>query len=136
MNMSSKELVWESIKYSINEGSLKKGIAIIPNENSLYLFGGYDNNGNYSQVYEVNLDNNDKNLDIKLVENLSLPSEIYFNSNYLKFDTSDESKDDYKVMIMDNFNGVLQYDNQMMANNEQNPEDNNDLNIFHYYLGK
>ena len=48
MNLEKNQPEWETIKYSINEGYIKKGMAIIPNENNLYLLGGHDDKGDYS----------------------------------------------------------------------------------------
>ena len=149
MNITSGDFVWESIKYSINEGSLKQGMIVIPNDNNLFLLGGYNNEGNYSHVYEICLDNenNDneeneenkenksidenniinenkenKQMDIKLSTELSLPNEIYFNSNYLEFNINQENNAENNVLILDNYNGVLEF--------------KIDSREFNYYLGK
>ena len=125
MNMDNGEFMWESIKYSINEGSIKKGMIIIPKENELLLLGGYDNNGNYSHIYQVEL-NNDNNenkiIYINLSVDLSLPNDIYFTSNYVEFDINKENKKENTILIMDNFNGVLEF--------------NIDSCKFKYYLGQ
>ena len=122
INLASEEgLIWESIKYSINEGKLKKGIGIITHEKTLYLLGGYDDKGIYSHIYEVDLDNGIKNIDIKLSENLVLPNDIYFSSNFLKLNVNEENENN-KFLIMDNYNGVLEFN----ANSGE----------FKYYLGK
>ena len=125
MNMDNGEFMWESIKYSINEGCIKKGMIIIPKENELLLLGGYDNNGNYSHIYQVEL-NNDNNenkiIYINLSVELSLPNDIYFTSNYLEFDINKENEKGNILLIMDNFNGVLEF--------------NIDSSKFKYYLGQ
>ena len=143
MNIDTEEeLIWESIKYSINEGSLKKGMAIFPYENILVLLGGYDNKGIYSQIYEVELNNDNKEINIKLSTDLELPNQIHFNSNYLLIHFDNENDKDIQnvneneenkeddienkekiqneeekvkknkdiILIMDNYNGVLEYD--------------------------
>ena len=142
MNIATEEeLMWESIKYSINEGNLKKGMTVLQNENILLLLGGYDDNGIYSKIYEVELNNEDKDINIKLSMDLKLPNNIYFNSNFLLIhseedndkniineDENEEEKEgvneiDEKIekeeveekknrdiiLIMDNYNGVLEY---------------------------
>ena len=143
MNIATEEeLMWESIKYSINEGSFKKGMAIFPCDNILFLLGGYDNNGTYSQIYEVEFNNENKEINIKLSPDKHLPNQIYFNSNYLLIHSDDENdkninndneneeneedendkenkieNEDEKekknkdiILIMDNYNGALEYD--------------------------
>ena len=125
MNLKNNIFEWESIKYSINEGNIKKGMVAIPNENILYLLGGYDNEGNYSHIFEINdLDDENKDIEIKLSSNLSLPNEIYFNSNYIKYYINKENEEDEEeiALIMDNYNGVLEFD----INSGK----------FEYYLGK
>ena len=126
MNNENDEFIWESIKYSIDEGYLKKGMAVIPDENNLYLLGGYDNQGNYSHIYGVELDNENNDFDIKLSNELSLPNEINFSSNYIKFnlDKEKENENDNEdiALIMDNYNGVLEF--------------NINSGEFKYYLGK
>ena len=142
MNIATEEeLMWESIKYSINEGNLKKGMTVLQNENFLLLLGGYDDNGIYSKIYEVELNNEDKDINIKLSTDLKLPNNIYFNSNYLLIHSEvdndknildeeeneeekegvneinekienegdEEKKNKDILMIMDNYNGVLEY---------------------------
>ena len=114
INLASEEgLIWESIKFSIDEGYLKKGITVIPNEKALYLLGGYDNNRIYSHVYEVDLDNGLKHIDIKLSENLVLPNDIYFNSNFLKLNINKENNNENIYLIMDNYNGVLIFNSDL-----------------------
>ena len=120
LNMKNNELNWESVKYSINEGNLKKGMAALNIDNNIFLLGGYDNKGNYSNVYEVDI-NNENIIDIKLDINLSLPSKIYFNSNFLRYKTNQNKNKDI-ILIMDNFNGMLEY--------------NIESNSFEYYLEK
>ena len=125
MNLKNNIFEWESIKYSINEGNIKKGMVAIPNENILYLLGGYDNEGNYSHIFEINdIDDENKDIEIKLSINLSLPNEIYFNSNYIKYYINKENEEDEEeiALIMDNYNGVLEFD----INSGK----------FEYYLGK
>ena len=142
MNIATEEeLMWESIKYSINEGNLKKGMTVLQNENFLLLLGGYDDNGIYPKIYEVELNNEDKDINIKLSTDLKLPNNIYFNSNYLLIHSEvdndknildeeeneeekegvneinekienegdEEKKNKDILMIMDNYNGVLEY---------------------------
>ena len=120
LNMKNNELNWESVKYSINEGNLKKGMAALNIDNNIFLLGGYDNKGNYSNVYEVDI-NNENIIDIKLDINLSLPSKIYFNSNFLRYKTNQDKNKDI-ILIMDSFNGMLEY--------------NIESNSFEYYLEK
>ena len=54
----------------------------------------------------------------------SLPNEIYFNSNYIKYYINKENEEDEEeiALIMDNYNGVLEFD----INSGK----------FEYYLGK
>ena len=111
MNIATEEeLMWESIKYSINEGSFKKGMSIFPCDNILFLLGGYDNNGTYSQIYEVEFNNENKEINIKLSPDKQIPNQIYFNSNYLLIHSDYENDKD------------INNDNE----NEENEEDEND----------
>ena len=112
MNLEKNQPEWETIKYSINEGYIKKGMAIIPNENNLYLLGGHDDKGDYSDIYEINdLNDEYKDIEVKLSINLSLPNESYFNSNYIKYYINKENEEDEEeiALTMDKYNGVLEF---------------------------
>ena len=72
------------------------------------------------------MDNENNDFDIKLSNELSLPNEINFSSNYIKFnlDKEKENENDNEdiALIMDNYNGVLEFNINSCE--------------FKYYLGK
>ena len=121
LKMGNTDLFWENIKYSINEGKIRKGISVISDGNNIYLFGGYDNDDIYSNIYQVNFDNEDL-IDIKSSIELVLPSKCYFNSNYIEINIHPKNNNDEiidnniiennndKILLFDNKNCVIEFD--------------------------
>ena len=116
LDMNNPDLIWESIKFSIDEGKIKKGMSAISIDKDIFLLGGYDKNDIYNNIYQVNL-NNEFEIDIKLSKNLVLPNKSHFNSNYIKInkmndnnDKIDENNKNESILIMDNYNIVIEFD--------------------------
>ena len=121
LNMSNKDFIWENIKYNINDGKIRKGMAAISIENNIYLLGGYDNENQYSNVYNVDISNEDF-IEIKSLVNLVLPNKCFFNSNYIIINNFNKLNNEIidnennvgyhnnRVLLMDNFNGILEFD--------------------------
>ena len=130
LDMNNQDLVWESIKYSIDEGKIRKGTLVISIEDNIYLLGGYDNENTYDSIYQVLL-NNEEQIDIKLSPDFILSNKCHFNSNYIiinninsinenenKIDNEDKNDENNnnipnnnnRILIMDNNNGVIEFD--------------------------
>ena len=45
---------WIKIDYKMDVGSLKKGMNIVNYKDNIYIFGGYDNYKEYSDIYKLN----------------------------------------------------------------------------------
>ena len=134
LNMNNEDLIWENIKFSIDEGKIRKGMAIISIRDNIYLFGGYDNDNIYSNIYQVYL-SDDNQIEIKINNELLLPKKCFFNSNFIiinnEFDNKNDENNNYNndnnnennnntILIMDNNNEVIEF--------------NNALGKFDYYL--
>ena len=130
LNMNNDDLLWENIKYTIDEGKIRKGMAVISIEDKFYLFGGYDNDNIYDNIYQFYL-NDENQIDIKINNELLLPNKCYFNSNYIVTNDTNEENNEYmendnidnhnqNILIMDNCNGTLEF--------------NSTLGKFDYYL--
>ena len=105
--------IWTSIQFNINAGSLKRGMNIIDISDSLYLFGGYDQNKEYSDIYKVSF--NEEYLDINYCGNLLLSHDCSFNSNAIIENSNNkniENKDENHMIIilMDTINIVDEID--------------------------
>ena len=115
LNMHNPDLNWESIKFTIEEGRIKKGMAVISIDSKIYLFGGYEKNNFYDNIYQVNLNNEDE-LEIKLSKNMILPYKCYFNCNYIKInndmieENQNNNESDERILLMDNDNRVIEFD--------------------------
>ena len=99
--------VWVSIQYNIDAGGLKRGMNIIEINDSLYLFGGYDQSKEYSDVYKV--DFFEEYLDINFCGNLSLNHDCSFNSNAIIENKNPEDKNKV-IILMDVMNVVNELD--------------------------
>ena len=121
LNMGNNDFIWETIKYTIDEGKIRKGMAAISIENKIYLLGGYDEEETYSNIYNVDLDHEDY-IDIKSSVNLHLPKKCYFTSNYIIFNNINKKNEDIivngnnlgehddQILLMDNNNTIIEFD--------------------------
>ena len=108
-------LNWVEIDYKMEIGSLKKGMNIVNYNNSFYLFGGYDNYNEFSDIYKLNF--NGENLSIDFCENLALSNNCYFNSNAIVFEKKNDKGEKKKiVLMMDSSDNIEEID----LNNEKN----------------
>ena len=107
-------LNWVEIDYKMEIGSLKKGMNIVNYNNSFYLFGGYDNYNEFSDIYKLNF--NGENLSIDFCENLALSNNCYFNSNAIVFEKKNDNGEKKKmVLMMDSSDNIEEID----LNNEK-----------------
>ena len=102
--------IWESIQFNMNYGSIKRAMNIIDLNNSLYLFGGFDENKEYLDIYKVTF--NKGYLDINFCNDISLEKECHFNSNAIIENNNIENnkKKQQIVILMDSTNEVNEVD--------------------------
>ena len=102
--------IWESIQFNMNYGSIKRAMNIIDLNNSLYLFGGFDENKEYLDIYKVTF--NKGYLDINFCNDISLEKECHFNSNAIIENNNIENnkKKQQIVILMDSTNEVNEID--------------------------
>jgi hypothetical protein len=122
LNMNNNDFIWETIKYVIHVGKIRKGMAAITIENNIYLLGGYDNEDIYSDAYSVDLEHDDY-IEIKSSANLNLPKKCFFNSNYIIINNinknniiNNENNDgnpNETILLMDNNNGIIEFDQSL-----------------------
>ena len=106
---------WVEIDYKMEIGSLKKGMNIVNYNNSFYLFGGYDNYNEFSDIYKLYF--NGENLNIEYCQNLSLSNNCYFNSNAIVFEKKNDKGEKKKMVLMlDSSDNIEKID----LNNEKN----------------
>ena len=100
---------WEAIQFYLNAGSLKKGMNIIDIDNIFYLFGGYAQNNEYSDIYKVSF--NEEYLDIHFYGDLSLSHDSSFNSNGIvvskNYKKNDNNEENLKIIILMNIMNVI-----------------------------
>jgi hypothetical protein len=116
LNMNNKDYILENIKYNINEGKVRKGVAVIPIEKTIYLLGGYENKDLYSDIYKVDLSHDDC-ININKAMNLNLPKKCFFSSNYLLVNINDNeiinneknNGNNKDFNLKDIFNDILKY---------------------------
>ena len=89
---------WIEMDYKMEIGSLKKGMNIINCNNSFYLFGGYDNSREFSDIYKLNF--NGENLNIDFCQNLALSHNCYFNSNAIVIEKKNENEEKKEIVLM------------------------------------
>ena len=89
---------WVEMDYKMEIGSLKKGMNIINYNNSFYLFGGYDNSREFSDIYKLNF--NGENLNIDFCQNLALSHNCYFNSNAIMIEKKNENEEKKEIVLM------------------------------------
>ena len=89
---------WVEMDYKMEIGSLKKGMNIINCSNSFYLFGGYDNSREFSDIYKLNF--NGENLNIDFCQNLALSHNCYFNSNAIVIEKKNENEEKKEIVLM------------------------------------
>ena len=106
---------WVEIDYKMDVGSLKKGMNIINYNNDFYLFGGYDNSKEYSDIYKLNF--NGDNLSIDYCQNLNLSHNCYFNSNAILVEKKNEDNKKNQIVIMMDSNDNIE---EIDINNEKN----------------
>jgi hypothetical protein len=101
-----ENFAWISIQFNINAGGLKRGMNIIEINDSLYLFGGYDQSKEYSDIYKVSF--NEEYLDINFCDNLSLNHDCSFNSNAIIENKNQENKNEVIILmdVMDTINEI------------------------------
>ena len=96
---------WIKIDYKMDVGSLKKGMNIVNYKDNIYIFGGYDNYKEYSDIYKLNF--NEDNLSIDFCQNIALSHNCYFNSNAIVVEKKDEDGKKYPItIIMDSMDNV------------------------------
>ena len=100
---------WETIQFYLNAGSLKRGMNIIEIDNTFYLFGGYAQNNEYSDIYKVSF--NEEYLDINFYGDLSLSHDSSFNSNGIvvskNYKKNDNNEENLKIIILMNIMNVI-----------------------------
>jgi hypothetical protein len=97
---------WESIDYYYhnNNGRLRRGMAALcVGGNSIFLFGGFDSDNIYDNIYDFALHKKDESDEMVVTQiGLELPIKTFFNSNIVLYDM-------YLIMI-DGFNNALELD--------------------------
>jgi len=106
---------WVEIDYKMDVGSLKKGMNIINYNNDFYLFGGYDNCKEYSDIYKLNF--NEDNLSIDYCQNLNLSHNCYFNSNAILVEKKNGDNKKNQIVIMMDSNDTIE---EINLSNEKN----------------
>ena len=114
LDMNKNEnFVWTSIQFNMNVGGLKRGMNIININDSFYLFGGYDQSKEFSDIYKVTF--NGEYLDINFCGNLVLSHNCSFdsnaicvNKNYKNINNEDENHE--IVILIDTMNIVEEID--------------------------
>ena len=100
---------WEEIQFYLNAGSLKRGMNIIEIDNTFYLFGGYAQSNEYSDIYKVSF--NEEYLDINFYGDLSLSQDSSFNSNGIvvnkNYKKNDNNEENHKIIILMNTMNVI-----------------------------
>ena len=102
---------WDAIQFNMNAGSLKRGMNIIEIDNTFYLFGGYDQNNEYSDIYKIDL--NEEYLDINFYGNLALSHDSSFNSNGIVVNKKnrnkniDDREENHKIIILMNMMNIV-----------------------------
>jgi hypothetical protein len=99
-------LNWESIDYYYhnNRGRLRRGMAALTiGGSSIFLFGGFDADNIYDNIYDFSINKKDENDEMFITQiGLELPIKTFFNSNIVLYDM-------YLIMI-DGFNNALELD--------------------------
>ena len=122
-------LSWENIDYGITGGKLQRGMGICPSGNKIYIFGGFDNDNMYDDIYIIsfkdlgffkgigqkiidkkdellnkNKENENKEQDEKITlvkSRETLPNKTYFSSNILLIDNT--------MVMLDGMNNAYEY---------------------------
>ena len=97
---------WVEIGYKMNSGSLKKGMSMINYNDIFYLFGGYDNLREYSDIYKLSI--NDDNIIIEFCQDLSLSHNCSFNSNAILAERKNEEGEKHDIIIMMDSNDIIE----------------------------
>ena len=104
--VNSEEIQWETLNFDI-EGRLKKGMGIVSQENKVFLFGGFDIDKMYNEIYIIDFDKNY----IEEAKDIVLPNRGFYNSNAIVKSNV--------IILMDANNCVTEYDSEN--------------NMFYYY---
>lgn len=119
-------LTWENIDYGITDGKLQRGMGICPSGSKIYIFGGFDNDNMYDDIYTISFKdmgffkgigqkiidkkdellnkNKDKEQDEKITlvkSRETLPNKTYFSSNILLIDNT--------MIMLDGMNNAYEY---------------------------
>ena len=106
LNMNKNEnFFWENIQFNMNAGGLRRGMNVIDIDNTFYLFGGYDLNKEYADIYKVNI--NETFVNINFCGNLSLSHESSFNSNAIVMNKKINKEEYHKMIILMNTMNIV-----------------------------
>ena len=108
LDMNKNEnFIWGKIEHKMEIGNLKRAMNIINFDDNIYLFGGFDNNKEYSDIYKVNVNEKEGFVDIKYCKDIVLLNDCSFNSNSIVLEKNNEGEDKKSLIIMmDVMNGV------------------------------
>ena len=108
LDMNKNEnFVWNKIEHKMEIGNLKRAMNIVNYDDNIYILGGFDNNKEYSDIYNVNVNEKEGFVDINYCKDIVLKNDCSFNSNSIILEKINEG-DDKKMLVimMDTMNGV------------------------------
>ena len=104
MENDNENLIWEEVNFIIEEGRLRRGMGLFNLNGIIYLFGGFDNDKYYDDVYTIDFNSDD--IRVNFEHNMKLPCKSYFNSNTISVEYDNKEK---RIVLVDCFNGIIEY---------------------------
>ena len=104
MENDNENLIWENVNFIIEEGRLRRGMGLFNLNGIIYLFGGFDNDKYYDDVYTIDFNSDD--IRVNFEHNMKLPCKSYFNSNTISVEYDNKEK---RIVLVDCFNGIIEY---------------------------
>ena len=104
MENENENLIWEEVNFIIEEGRLRRGMGLFNLNGIFYLFGGFDNDNYYDDVYTIDFNSND--LRVNFEHKMKLPCKSYFNSNTISIEYDNNEK---RIILVDCMNGIIEY---------------------------
>ena len=104
MENDNDNLIWEEVNFIIEEGRLRRGMGLFNLNGIIYLFGGFDNDKYYDDVYTIDFNSND--IRVNFEYKMKLPCKSFFNCNTISVDYDNNEK---RIVLVDCMNGIIEY---------------------------
>jgi N-acetylneuraminic acid mutarotase len=104
MENDNENLIWENVNFIIEEGRLRRGMGLFNLNGIIYLFGGFDNDKYYDDVYTIDFNSND--IRVNFEYKMKLPCKSFFNCNTISVDYDNNER---RIVLVDCMNGIIEY---------------------------